>query len=110
RAVLWKRQPGGRGARVAAGMALVALALALPVPRSFAPWNTVSGLMAYALPIHQPAPLRPGARYDARELLSAGRMIGDALRWRLYLNHGLAAPLVLICLVGVGAHKLRKRR
>jgi hypothetical protein len=89
----------------------VALVLALAVPRSFAPWNTVFAQVADWLPIDRPAPPRPiAARYDARELLPAEGSINRMLLWRLYLFHGMAAPLALVCLLAVGAHKLRKRR
>ncbi len=110
RAVLWKRRPGGRAARTAAGVAFVALALALAVPTSFTPWDTVFEHVADWLHIYQgPAPRPFDVRYDARELLSAGRAMESSIHWRLYLIHGMAAPLALICLLSVGAHKLRKR-
>src|SRR5262249_29142445 len=110
RAVLWKRRPGGRAARIAAGVAFVALALALAVPASFTPWGAAVGHVADWLPIYRGPPPRPlHLRDDARGLLSAGRAIGSTLVWQSYINHAMAAPLALICLLAVGAHKLRKR-
>jgi quinol-cytochrome oxidoreductase complex cytochrome b subunit len=115
RAVLRQRQPGERAARTTAVVALVALALALPVPRSFTPWNTVSAQVAEWLPIDRPAPPPSNAQpftagYDARELLRAGQLINRAILRQFYINHALMAPLALISLLAVGAHKLRKRR
>jgi quinol-cytochrome oxidoreductase complex cytochrome b subunit len=111
RAVLYKRQPGGRAAYTAALVALVALWLALPVPRSFTPWETVSAQVADWLPANQAAPLKGiNARYSARDLLPDPEEIRSARRRHVYLNHVMAAPLALISLLAVGAHKLRKRR
>jgi hypothetical protein len=91
-----------RRARVAAaslGAALVVLLAAV----SFVPWDQVSGWMLTLGP--QPAPLvghegpfvdmvEGSPRYDARALLTAGRLITPAWERRFWILHALVFPLL----------------
>jgi hypothetical protein len=110
RAVLLRRGSSKYAVLIMEVAAFVALAIALWDPTSLSPWREIqlsSVLSLFSAPdappvLHSPfCGLVECERMDARELLTAGRLISKVSLMRFWFFHAVLVPLALIA-VGAG--------
>ena len=110
----------GRSANWIVGLALLLLVIAFNFTGYLLPWDqlaiwaiTVGSNMARAHPlIGHEGPFAElmgvNARYDARSLLTAGRLIGPATLLRFYVLHCIFIPVIAAVLMVVHFWRVRK--